>query len=1167
MEYQEFIMSLLRRIFFSLCMAIFSMGAQSPLGTITGTITDPQGAGVANVKVVATNASTNLTFKGTSSDDGTYTIPAVPVGSYQLAISHPGFKGVQRTNLLVEVAQRLRVDVALDLGHVTDSVVVTVEVARVQTEDSTLGTVVEQRRIEQLPLNGRHVFNLIKVVPGVTPRSPGTDGFAEISNQTFSQLRINGGPAYGNQFFLDGVSNSAAVHNEISVVPMVDAVAEFRVETNALKAEFGQTSGGVVNAVTKSGGNVFHGSLYHFLRNDALDARNAFGTQPDPRTGRIKQVLRYNHFGGTIGGPVQIPKLYNGKNRTFFFAGYEQWKWRSTGAPRIGTVATGLERNGDYSQTRTPQGGVIPVYDPATTRRNPAGAGFVRDLFPGNVVPRGRMDTLSLKVLPFMPLPNAVPTNAFTNANNLVSLVGSLSDQGVANVRVDHRLKDSDSFFFRYTSNRNTREDRGWGLGVADPAARNDQRDNHNAVFSFLKILSPSLLNDFRFGATRQWLPFTHPSFDQDWPKQLGYPSIIPQDQFPPVQIGGVLGIGSAGFSAGLRAQQIIQIADSLTFTRGNHNFKAGFDFRWWRLSFINRSQPSGSFNFNTDLTNNPLSPAGTGVGMATFLLGEVSSGTLGVRPFFQFRANPFGTFLQDDWKVTRTLTLNLGVRYDASFGGTELHNRGSNFDPFAVNPQTRLPGVMNYAGANGYSSQFVDRDKNNFGPRAGFAWDPKGNGQMAIRGGYGLIYSMVESGNLSPDNANALGFSIDTPFASAQPGIERAFGFSAGPTALVRPLGAAGGPSALRGLDVRAQTRNAQSPYIQQWNFTLQRALGGGWVGSAIYAGSKGTKLFGANYNLNQLDPSFYSLGLGLQDLVDNPYAAQIRTGPLSAARIQRQQLLRPYPDYGNISTWANNGLSTIYHSLQASLEKRYANGVSALLSYTKSKLISESQAIGGGNDATAGSGDYRVGRLNRRIDRAIDADDVSQRLVASGLWELPIGKGRLLAGHANRVVDGLVGGWQLNGIWTIQTGTPLVVRGTNNFTGIGYPNIAGNPMLPGGERTPVRWFNTEAFVNPADFTIGNAPRTLPTTRGPGLNDTSFSLFKTFKVKERFRLEIRWELFNALNTVNYNVPNTTFQPNRPVAGQTATNLNANFGRILGALEPRRMQFGLRVAF
>jgi hypothetical protein len=1159
-------MSLLRyaALYFPICALVT---AQSPLGTITGTITDPQGAGVEGVEVLARNTGTNQTYRGSSTSDGTYVISSVAVGPYQLTVSHPGFKRFQRTSLVVEVAQRLRVDISLEIGQVTESVVVSAEVARVQTEDSGLGTVVEQRRIEQLPLNGRHVFNLVKVVAGVTPRFPSTDGFAEISNQNFSQIRINGGPAYGNQYFLDGVSNSAAVHNEISVVPMVDAVAEFRVETNALKAEFGQTSGGVVNAVTKSGTNEFHGSLHHFLRNDSLDARNAFATQPDPRTGRTKQVLRYNHFGGTVGGPVLIPNLYNGKNRTFFFAGYEQWRWRSTGAPRIGTVATALERSGDFSATRTPQGSLIPIFDPATTRPNPNGAGFVRDLLPGNIVPINRQDPLSRRVLPYMPLPNARPTDLNTNANNFVSLVGSLSDQGVTNLRLDHRFTDSDSMFFRYSSTRNTRADRGWGLGVADPAARNDQRDNHNAVLSYIKVLSPRLLNDFRFGATRQWLPFTHPSFDQDWPRQLAYPSIIPQDQFPPVTIGNLIGIGSASFSAGLRAQQIVQIADSLTLSRGAHNIKAGFDFRWWRLSFINRSQPSGSFNFNTDLTNNPLSPAGTGFGMATFLLGEVSSGTLGVRPFFQFRGNPFGTFLQDDWKVTRHLTLNLGVRYDTSFGGTELHNRGSNFDPFTVNPETNMLGAMTYAGVGSTPAAVVNRDTNNFGPRFGFAWDPRGNGRSAIRGGYGLIFSMVESGNLNPDNANALGFSVDTPFASAQPGIVSAFRFSAGPTALVQPLGAAGGPSAFRGLAVRAQDRNATTPYVQQWNVAIQQALGGGWVGTAVYAGNKGTKLFGANYNLNQLDPAFFSLGLRLQDQVDNPYLGQIRTGPLSAARVQRQQLLLPYPDYGAVTTWANTGLSTSYHSLQLTVEKRYANGVSALFNYTKSKLISESQAIGGGGDAAAGVGDYRIGRFNRRIDRAIDADDVSQRFVASGLWELPFGRGQRFGSNFTRLVDGVFGGWQLNGIWTLQTGTPLVVRGTNNFTGIAYPNIIGNPTLPASERTPARWFNTEAFGNPSDFTIGNAPRTLPATRGPGLNDVSFSLFKTFKFRERFRLEARWEMFNAINTVNYNLPNTSFQPNRPTAGQAATNLNANFGRILSALEPRRMQAGLRLAF
>jgi hypothetical protein len=1134
---------------------------QTALGTITGTVTDQQGASIPAVEIVVTSTATNLTYRGATNDAGVYVVPNVPSGPIEISVSARGFKQVRRGGLNVEVAQRMRVDFTLEVGAITERVDVVAELARVQTEDSTVGTTIERQRIEQLPLNGRHVFNLIKLVGGVTPRSNATDGFAEISNQTFSQMRVNGGPAYGNQFMLDGVSNSAAVHNEISVVPQADSVEEFRVETNALKAEYGQTAGGVINAVTKSGTNEFHGSLYEFLRNDALDARNAFSTQPDPRTGRIKQVLRYNQYGGTVGGPVLIPKLYNGRNQTFFFAGYEQWRWRSTGAPRIGTVATPRERGGDFSNTRDARGNLIPLFDPATTMANPAGAGFVRQPLPGNLVPRSRMDPLSLSVLPYMPLPNAAPTDPFTNANNFVSLVGSLSNQGVTNIRVDHRFTERDTLYVRYSGNRNTRNDRGWGLGAADPAARDDQRDNHNAVANYTRTLTPNLLNDLRAGVTRQWLPFLHPSFDQNWPQKLGFPAIIPQDAFPPAQITGLLTIGNPNFSGGLRAQQIVQVSDSLNWIHGKHNFKAGFDYRWWRLSFINRLNPSGNFTFTPALTGNPQAPAGTGFGLATFLLGEVSGGQLGIRPFFQFRAAPLGAYFQDDWKVTRTLTLNLGLRYDVSFGPTEMHNRRSNFDPFLTNPETGLAGVLTYAGSSA-AATYVDLDKNNFGPRLGFAWDPFGNGKTAIRGAYGLLYTQLESGNVVPDNTNALGYSIDTPFVAPGGGPFKAFPYSAGPPSILKPLGAAGGPSAFRGLAVRYQDRDAPAPYMQQWNFAIQQSLPSGWVVTGLYAGSKGTKLFGGNYDLNDLDPVHFSLGLALQDQVPNPFFGRIPTGPLSGARVARSQLLRPYPDYLDVSTWGNTNLSSAYHSLQLILEKRFSQGLSMLITYTNSKLISECNAIGGGNSGGSCENEYRLGRFNRRLDRAIDGDDVSRRLVVSGVYELSAGRGKALLTDASGLVNAILGGWQVNGIGTFQTGRPLAIRGSNNFTGIPYPDVARDPTLPSKERTPVRWFDTDAYRNPPDFTIGNAPRNDPKLRSPGLADISFSLFKTFTFRERFRLETRWEMFNALNTVNYNAPNTTFSPDR-----TGRNVNANFGRITSALEPRRMQLGLRLAF
>jgi hypothetical protein len=1154
-------MSLYRLFLAALCLAA-PLSAQTALGTITGIVTDPAGAPVPNVEVTATAVATSLTYRASSNDSGTYVIPNVPIGQFSLRASATGFKQVTRTGVNVEVAQRLRVDIVFELGSVSDSVEIRAEIPRIQTEDSSLGTVVEQKRIEDLPLNGRHVFNLVKVVAGVVPRSNSTDGFAEVNNQTFSQMRINGGPAYGNQFFLDGVSNTAAVHNEISVVPMADSVQEFRVDTNALKAEYGQTAGGVINAVTKSGGNQFHGSLYEFLRNDSLDARNAFSTQPDPRTGRTKQVLRYNQFGGTAGGPVLIPKLYNGKNRTFFFAGWEQWKWRSTGAPQIGTVATDEQRGGDFSKTFDSRGTLIPIYDPATTAPNPAGSGFVRSLFPGNVVPRARFDSLAVKVLPYMPAANARPTDAITNVNNFVSLAKSTSDQTVSTTRIDHRLTDRDSLFFRYSFTWNTLKNAGWGLGPADPAARNDQRDNHNAVLAYTRTISPTIVNDLRFGITRQYLPFLHPSFDQGWPAKLGYPSIIPQDTFPPVQIAGMLTIGNPNFSGGLRAQNIGQIVDQVSMSRGKHSLKAGVDIRDWRNSFINRLNPSGNFSFTTGLTGNPLSPAGNGVGLATFLLGEVSSGTLGYRPFFQSRATPLALYFQDDWKVTSRLTLNMGVRYDASYGFKEIHDRHSNFEPFQINPESKLPGTLVYSGKNGVPQSYIDVDKNNIGPRFGFAWAPGGDGKTAIRGGYGLIYLPIESGAIVPDNQNALGFSVDTQFVGAGGGPVRAFKFSEGPSAVLQPLGAAGGPSAFRGQNVRFQARSSATGYMQQWNFAIQRALFAGWTMQAAYVGSKGTKLFGGNYDMNQLDPQFFSQGLALQDQLPNPFFGQIATGALSGRTVARSQLLRPFPDYLQVTTWASPNLASSYHSLQISAEKRFSQGLSMLVSYTKSKLLTECAAIGGGNSGDGCTGEYRIGRFNRRLDRSIDQDDIASRLVMSGVYEIPVGKGRTFMKSAHPIVNGMFGGWQANGIGTIQSGLPLAVRGANNFTGINYPDVLRDPTLPADQRTPVRWFDTDAFRNPANFVIGNAPRTLPSTRGPGLADISLSFFKNFALGERAKIEARGEFFNVFNHVNYNNPNVSFTP-----AANGQNNNANFGRITSALDARRVQVGMRIAF
>ncbi len=671
-------------------------------------------------------------------------------------------------------------------------------------------------------------------------------------------------------------------------------------------------------------------------------------------------------------------------------------------------------------------------------------------------------------------------------------------------------------------------------------------------------VFSPTVINEFKGNVTRQNLPFLHPSFGGNWPDQLGMPKIFPRDLFPRVNVSGLLPLGSDPFAAGIRAQHTVQIADSVTIIRGRHQLKIGTDQRWFRLNWHRFGNVSGNFSFGESLTGDPQKPAGTGFGLASFLLGQVGGGNQEFLPAFSFQSWSNGSYFQDDFKVTPRFTLNLGLRYDLASEPVERYDRHSNFDPSVANPETKMLGVLTYAGVTA-PRHFVDRDANNFGPRFGFAYDLTGDGKTAIRGGYGLVYLLVESGDTQGDDSNSFGFSAQTPFVAPGGGPFKAFQFSQGPSTLITPLGPAGGPSAFRGQGVRYQDQHARTPYLQQWNLTLQGELPGRWVASIAYAGNKGTKLFGANYNLNQLDPQFFSLGLQLQDPVPNPFFGQISSGLLSGARIPRSQLLVPYPDYQTVTTYANHGSSSIYHSLQVTVERRYSNGLSALLSYTNSKLINDSFSTAGSSGTP---GEFRIGRLNRRLERAIDQNDVTHRLVASAVYELPLGPGRRWLSGKRGLVGHLVGGWQVNTIATIESGVPLQVRGANNFTGINFPDVVRDPTLPRSQRSVLRWFDTDAFRNPPNFVIGDAPRTLPRTRGPGMVDVALSAFKNFRLAEKKNLEFRAEAFNALNRVNLNNPNTSFVPNAQGVNQAAL-----FGRITSSLPARQIQLGLRLTF
>jgi hypothetical protein len=1140
---------LLLLVLIGICSAVPSQ-AQTATGTITGTVTDTAGALVANAQVMVKNLATGLIYRAQTGQDGTYVVPLLPVGTYEITVKATGFEGFQQAGVTLDVAQRLRIDASLPIGSMSQTVTVTSAVPALETEESSVGNVMEGHSIRELPLNGRQPFTLVLLVPGVQTTSVGSNGFADASNQGFSRLRINGGPTLGNQFLLDGAMDTLPTINEVSVVPMVDSIAEFRVMTNTLPAEFGQTSGGVVNLATKTGTNALHGTAYEFVRNDALNAVNRFATVPDPVTHRVKPILRYNQFGGTIGGPVWIPKIYNGHDRTFFFFGYEQWHQRSSSIS-YASVPTALQRSGDFSQTYTSTGALIPIYDPATTQPNPAGNGFVRQPFPGNIVPAERMDSLSLNVLKYMPLPNIAPQNPLTNANNFFSEAPGGIDQDVIAIRGDHRFSNADSMFVRYAANLNVTRTPGNGLGISDPSARNDTRKNYNLAIGETHTFSAFVLNEFRTSFVRQHLTFLAPSVGGNWPQQLGFPSIIPDTEFPSVQIANMLSIGdSTGtFTAGDRIGTVIQVADSLTWVKGKHSFKFGVEDHITRYNQLAQIYPSGEFSFSGALTSNPQVPAGTGVGLADFLLGQVGSGQLTINPAFASNTWAGGFYAQDDYKISTKLTFNVGIRYDISGPPTERHNQFSTFNPNVVNPQTGMLGELVYAGATAPRT-FVHYDYNNIAPRFGFAWSA--DSHTVVRGGGGLIYNPVESADIHQSTNNALGFSSTNTFSGSGP--SPAFQFSTGPSSLVAPVGAKGGPTAYRGQSVYFQDPHAPVPYELQWNLTVQRELPGGWTATAAYIGNHGVRLLGANYNVNQIDPGYYTTyGSKLQNLVPNPFYGQIATGALSGTTITQAQALLPLPDYQTITTLARHGAGSIYHSLQATAEHRYGHGVTALVSYTKGKLIDDSSSSDSGEST---DGNFRLGRYNPRLDRSLDGTDVSQNLAVSGVWELPFG----VKTHGIRSL--LEGGWQLNGLVAWQTGFPLSITGSNNFTGTPYPNLVGNPTLHASERSVKQWFNIQAFANPANYTIGNSPRTLPATRAPNYTNVNASLTKNFKFTERWNLQFRTEAFNVFNHPQLNPPNVTFAPN-----SSGVNTNSLFGTITSALDPRDIQFGLHLSW
>lgn len=1122
------------------------LAAQQGRGTILGTVTDSSGATVPSASVLIVNTGTNANFQTQANAEGFYTVPGLPIGDYSVTAEMQGFKKTVRTGITLQVDQKAQVDLVLQIGGVTESVEVTGEAPLVDASSATVGKVVDSRRISDLPVNGRSAFALMMVAPGVKPTAgPTTSGFAD-RGQQLSQVSINGGPTSLNSFVVDGGNNNQSYYPDINANPAVDAVEEFKVQSNTMSAEYGFTLGGVVNVVTKGGTNAYHGTAYEFVRNSAFDARNTFSTTKNPFT--------YNQYGGSFGGPVRIPKLYNGKDRTFFFANWEQYKY-ARGASSITRVPTPLERQGDFSQTRTNTGSLYTIYDPASTLPSPTGSGYVRTAFPNNVIPANRLDPVALKAMSYIALPNRTPDTPFTNDNNFYNATKSYTNMNQYTLRGDQRISDRNNLMARFSAFAHEIPPSKGGIVPPELGVRVDNFKTYNFLLNDTHTFTPTVLNDFRLSIARQHFTFLNATYQQGWPQKLGLPADFPSYTSP--VFAGIPG-WDGDRSTGVRAALTWQFVEALTVIRGGHTMKMGGDFRLLRGNNTQLGNPSGTFNFGQGLTQNPQATPGTGSTYATFLLGAVANANITAYLGQGQKGYSASGFFQDDWKFNRRLTLNLGLRYDYQSPPIEMNLGNSNFDPFGTNPQTGLPGRTTYAGID-YGDTALQPYHNAWSPRFGFAYDVTGKGSTVIRGGYAIFFGSI---------FNVMYFGNTQGFASTntsyQPANNNSFysafrlqdGF---PSAPLAPQGSKLGPSPWLSTGVSWDQSNQSAPMSQQWNATLQQRLGRGWMIDVTYTANHGTHLMSGGYDYNQMDPKYLSLGKSLQNTVTNPYAGRI-PGTLGGKTITLQQSLRPYPYIAGISVRNPSMGNSIYHAGLISVQKRFSGGLTVLGSFTGGKLISDSVSVPlnwFGDQVSENS--FQSGLYNRRNERSVDPTDVSQRLVISGIYELPFGKGKRFS-PGNRIANTLVTGWQVNTITTAQTGLPLTVRGASNYLA-DRPNSTGvsakldNPTID-------RWFNTDAFVNPPDYTYGNVGRTIPDVRGPGLLQIDLSAIKDTWVHEGVKMQFRAEAFNMPNRVNYGLPNDSFS-----AGANGKNASATFGTVRSARDARIIQFGLKFVF
>lgn len=1122
----------------SLAAALALTGAlcfgQVERGGISGTVTDATGALMGKVKVSATNEATRVVSQVETTDEGLYKIAYLPSGKYSLVLEIAGFATHKVADVPVLVGQVTTVDATLKPGSVQQEVTVIANALGVEQVSSSLGYVTSSQQIIELP-TGRSPYSLLRLSPGVI----------DVGNAATGPI-VNGGRSNTTAVLFDGqdTRNNSTLDN--AYTPPQEVVGEVRYITNSFSAEYGRSAGGVVVAAGRSGGNKVHGSAYNYLRNDKLNANSWANNRNNVARGR----QRRNDYGFTLSGPVVLPKIYNGQNKTFFFFNWDETNDHGVQTPTA-NVPTALQKSGDFSQTMTSAGALIRIYDPLTTAATAQAGTYTRQPFPGNLLPVSRMDPIMRKVLAYYPEPT-LPTSPTVNVNwsqNFSQIVKTTRWYG----RGDHSFSTNNKLFFRYGYDTTPRKSPFSNIAFPGEGTNGggDQGSvGHSVGISDTHTFSSSLIGEFRAGYTRRVVTLTPISVGFD-PATLGLPQYLTAasgaPRFPRFNITDFTSLGPDRASHNLTAETTPEYQAHITWIKGAHAVKTGVDILICYFNTFRPDYPAGLFEFGRAFTQGPNPAAATatgGYGLATAMLGVPTSGNFTVGPSLALVQPSRNFYLQDDWRLRRNLTLNLGLRFEYQTPFRERYNQLAYFDPSATEPLTGQKGVLTMTSP---SRRYPSNPNYNWAPRIGLAWTflPA----TVFRAGYGIFFAPGSGGVGSSPGDLGSGSSVSTGVFFGQP--PAAPNTPVAGASLSNPFvtGLRAYPNSLVGGGVNAIWPDWPTPTNQMWNANVQRTFGSNLLIEAAYIGSRGMRIWN-NYNRNATFPQYLSLGAQLNDLVPNPFFGKITIGTMSTATVRRGILLVPYPHYAGSAVQLRASIGdSVYHGFTLRAERSFSKGLMFQISFTGAKLIDNvnERFVGGANFINP----YDLG-----LSRSLSAADINQRLVTNWVYELPFGYGKKFL--AQGIGGKILGNWQVSGILAAQTGTPLAISGAcimNGVSGLGcYADRLKDASLPDGQRSMDRWFDTTAYANAGPYSFGNGSRTEPNLRNPGTFSFDSVLSRWQPIKERMRLQYRAEFYNMLNHPNLGAPST---------GITSST----FGMITAKAGNRTMVMALRLEF